>query len=178
MAHHQPPLHQPSFRTSPTHVGSSKSRPMYGSRGLADRAYNAANPQNNLINSDLAHRVKRNLDLQHLWTELSIHRVPVLAPDAFEFLDGGELVFVLGRPADRLYATDEYDEDGLPVHEWILPVRTESTWSIQRTVAVFESLEAYTRAPVKRVLMGMYTDDSTVVYYFVHKGLIKPRKHG
>lgn len=165
-----------SLNSTPT--GSSSSRPKFGSQGLADRAFNAASAENNLINSDLAHRVKLNLDLQHLWTDLSVHRMPALSPESFKFLDAEELVFVLGRPTDRLYATDLYDADGLPSHEWILPVRTESNWSIRRWVSVFESLEAFTNESIKRILMAMYTDDSTVVYYFVHNGLIKPRKNG
>ncbi|KAK9448338.1 tRNA-splicing endonuclease subunit Sen15 [Limtongia smithiae] len=144
---------------------------------MPDRALNAADVHNSLTNSDLGHRVKLNLDLHHLWTNLSLHRVYVLNSDAFQFLDDGNIVFVQGQPPDKLYATDSTEEDGVQPMEWVLPVRTESTWSLRKWVAVFESLEAYQQSPVKRILMGLYTEDSTVVYYFVHNSLIKPRRN-
>ncbi|KAK9319539.1 Sen15 protein-domain-containing protein [Lipomyces orientalis] len=156
---------------------STKSRPSFGSDVVKDRAYNAANPRNNLINSDIAYRVKQNLDLHHLWTDLSIHRVEVVSPEAFPLLDDGQIVLVLGRPPDKLYSSDSYDQDGSPKEEWILPVRTESKWSLKRWVSVFESLAAYQGVRPDRMLMAMYTEDSTVVYYFVHWGLINPRKN-
>ncbi|KAK9360039.1 Sen15 protein-domain-containing protein [Lipomyces starkeyi] len=156
---------------------STKSRPTFGSDVLRDRAYSAANPRNNLTNSDIAYRVKQNLDLHHLWTDLSIHRVNVVSPESFPVLDDGQIVLVLGRPPDKLYSTDSYDEDGSPKDEWVLPVRTEAKWSLKRWVGVFESITAYQGLAPDRILMAMYTEDSTVVYYFVHWGLIRPRKN-
>ncbi|KAK9366809.1 Sen15 protein-domain-containing protein [Lipomyces kononenkoae] len=156
---------------------SEQSRPTFGSDDLRDKAYNAANPQNNLANSDIACRVKRNLDLHHLWTDLSIHRVDVVTRESLPLLNDGQVVLVRGRPPDKLYSTDSYDEHDSPKQEWILPVRTESKWSVKRWVSVFESIAAYQGLAPERILMAMYTDDSTVVYYFVHWGLIKPRKN-
>ncbi|KAK9236265.1 Sen15 protein-domain-containing protein [Lipomyces kononenkoae] len=152
-------------------------RPTFDSDDFRDKAYNAANPRNNLANSDIACRVKRNLDLHHLWMDLSIHRVNLVTKESIPFLDDGQIVLVLGRPPDKLYSTDSYDEDDSPKQEWVLPVRTESKWSAKRWVSVFESLADYHGKAPERILMAMYTDDSTVVYYFIHWGLIKPRKN-
>ncbi|KAK9461906.1 tRNA-splicing endonuclease subunit Sen15, partial [Lipomyces oligophaga] len=131
--------------------------------------------------------VVRNLDLQHLWTDLSTHDVPIdpSLASTFPFLQNSNLIFIQGRPPDKLYSNDPLDTSVTTDEnsqtttrlEWVLAARTESDWSVQKWVAVFNSLEIYTGSPVNRIVMALWTNDSTVVYYFVHSGLRKPRKN-
>ncbi|KAK9457355.1 Sen15 protein-domain-containing protein [Dipodascopsis uninucleata] len=150
---------------------------------MADRAFNAFQKSNNRTNVDIANKVKLNLDLHHLWTELELHQFPVVddekSSDAFPYLDNGEIVLITGRPPDKLYSTDSKDpnDDSKILTEWILPARKESNWSLRKWAVIFKTIEVYTGVIVNRILMALYTEDSTVVYYFVHKGLIKPRKN-
>ncbi|KAK9477120.1 Sen15 protein-domain-containing protein [Lipomyces japonicus] len=156
----------------------------------SDRAFNASLPSNNHINADLSSRVKQNLDLHHLWTELAVHQIPLsqhqhqhhdeitqqLSTES-SWLTHDKLHIISGRPPQRLYGTDVQDANGKFAIEWVLPARTESKWSLSKWHAVFAAVESFTDQKLDRVLMAMHTEDSTVVYYFVHAGLIKPRKN-
>lgn len=85
--------------------------------------------------------------------------------------------------------------------EWVLPTHLSEKWSLRRFAEVFDSIEAVpdgkedldedgkeeelnevgkhwrgmTRQ--KRVLLATLHDDSTVVYYIMHDGIVKPRQN-
>ena len=75
--------------------------------------------------------------------------------------------------------------------EWVLPTHLKEKWSLRRFAEVFdavgerppsgeegdegEGLEK--RRGGKRVLLATVSDDSTVVYYIVHDGIVKPRQN-
>jgi tRNA-splicing endonuclease subunit Sen15 len=77
--------------------------------------------------------------------------------------------------------------------EWILPTRLNEKWSLRRLAEVFDAIDFVPPAPgdasfspnvpnnpwrtTKRVLLGTVDSDSTVVYYIVHDGVVKPRQN-
>ncbi|KAH8716934.1 tRNA-splicing endonuclease subunit Sen15, partial [Phaeosphaeriaceae sp. PMI808] len=79
-----------------------------------------------------------------------------------------------------------------PELEWILPTRLNEKWTLRRLAEIFDAI---TEAPppledaaeskhpdnpwrtTKRVLLATVDSDSTVVYYIVHDGVMKPRQN-
>lgn len=85
-----------------------------------------------------------------------------------------------------------------PEYEWVLPVHLSEKMSLEAFAAVFDSVDALPPAAKdqedlkddcpewrswrgvkrgKRVLMAVVHDDSTIVYYMVHDGIVKPRQN-
>ncbi len=76
--------------------------------------------------------------------------------------------------------------------EWVLPTHLREKWSLRRFAEVFDAIEEEPpeddrgqmweevkgkRRGGKRVLLATLGDDSTVVYYIVHDGIVKPRQN-
>ncbi len=76
--------------------------------------------------------------------------------------------------------------------EWVLPTHLQEKWSLRRFAEVFDAIEEEPpeddggqmweevrgkRRGGKRVLLATLGDDSTVVYYIVHDGIVKPRQN-
>ncbi|TKA60906.1 hypothetical protein B0A49_10993 [Cryomyces minteri] len=96
---------------------------------------------------------------------------------------------------------DEEKEELRPEREWVLPTHLREKWSLRKFGEVFDGIgtvppEAADEADedergggeeglaevnkwrtTKRVLLATLDDDSTVVYYIVHDGLVKPRQN-
>jgi tRNA-splicing endonuclease subunit Sen15 len=87
---------------------------------------------------------------------------------------------------------------GKPEREWVLPTHLAEKWSLRRFGEVFDAIEeeplgeqsgksededverktmAEKRRGGKRLLLATLGDDSTVVYYVVHDGIVKPRQN-
>ncbi|KAF2139416.1 uncharacterized protein K452DRAFT_289974 [Aplosporella prunicola CBS 121167] len=93
-----------------------------------------------------------------------------------------------------------------PQREWVLPTQLREAWTLGRMADVFAGVcvvpepigagigkegegkewewkdaeeEEHERKwrTAKRVLLAVVEDDSTVVYYLVHDGLVKPRQN-
>ena len=93
-----------------------------------------------------------------------------------------------------------------PVTEWVLPTHLREKWSLKMFAEVFDAMDQIQReedasrsgeksvaeqgtqsaadgpAPrktdgAKRILLATVSDDSTVVYYIIHDGLVKPRQN-
>ncbi|CBX96923.1 hypothetical protein IAQ61_008130 [Plenodomus lingam] len=85
------------------------------------------------------------------------------------------------------------DVNAAPEREWILPTRLNEKWTLRRLAAVFDGIsmvppparssgtEQNTASnpfrTTKRVLLGTVDTDSTVVYYIIHDGVVKPRQN-
>jgi tRNA-splicing endonuclease subunit Sen15 len=86
--------------------------------------------------------------------------------------------------------------DPKPEREWVLPTHLKEEWSLRRFAEIFNSIglvppeEDHTQPErlnqdneinrwrtTKRVLLATLQDDSTVVYYIVHDGIVKPRQN-
>jgi tRNA-splicing endonuclease subunit Sen15, fungi type len=128
---------------------------------------------------DVSLTVLRNLEDQHDWTQLEIHQV----------LTGRSLI--LGLPPRRLYihpddqiaalveehATGKHVEQG-PVKEWVLPVHLSEGWTLARFAAVFSSVAlSQSGRRDRRIVLAVVHNDSTVVYYLMHEGMVKPRQN-
>lgn len=80
--------------------------------------------------------------------------------------------------------------------EWVLPTHLLEKWSLRRFAEVFDAVGEVPvvdegeegeekgkeegkgkRRGGKRVLLATLGDDSTVVYYIVHDGIVKPRQN-
>lgn len=84
--------------------------------------------------------------------------------------------------------------------EWVLPTHLKEKWSLRRFAEVFDAVGKVppdvegedehrgtemgggvkgvgSRRGGKRVLLAIVADDSTVVYYIVHDGIVKPRQN-
>lgn len=80
-----------------------------------------------------------------------------------------------------------------PEREWILPARLSEKWTLRRLSDVFNGIglvpqEAETKnteadrpanpwRTTKRIVLATVDSDSTVVYYIVHDGVVKPRQN-
>lgn len=90
------------------------------------------------------------------------------------------------------------DEDALSQREWVLPSHLSEKWSLRRFAEIFDAIEnvplessdhernahAYHETTTKinwrhtkRVILATVDDDSTIVYYIVHDGIVKPRQN-
>ena len=84
------------------------------------------------------------------------------------------------------------DEDVRVEREWVLPTHLQEKWSLRRFAEVFDGVQEIPseedggqirgkmkgeRKGGKRVLLATLGDDSTVVYYIVHDGIVKPRQN-
>lgn len=102
------------------------------------------------------------------------------------------------KEADRKRKANKAGEAGAlqvkpaPEREWILPTRLNEKWSLRRLAQVFDAINFVPPAPdsastpegsenqwrtTKRVLLGTVDSDSTVVYYIIHDGVVKPRQN-
>jgi tRNA-splicing endonuclease subunit Sen15, fungi type len=85
-----------------------------------------------------------------------------------------------------------------PQREWVLPTDLREEWTLRRLAAVFAGIDAVPPRPhargdeaegvedeeaeseakwrtTKRLLLAAIQSDSTIVYYVVHDGIVKPR---
>lgn len=121
--------------------------------------------------------VLRNLEDQHDWTDLEIRDIP------------GERPLIRGLPPRRLYTHPDDQIHALtheqatgerlyqdPEHEWVLAVHLTEKWTLGNFAAMFDSIqESGPRG--KRIVLASVHNDSTVVYYLMHEGMVKPRQN-
>jgi tRNA-splicing endonuclease subunit Sen15 len=104
------------------------------------------------------------------------------------------------KDADRARkARSEGEEGGLevkaePEREWILPTRLSEKWTLRRLAEVFDGISLMPPEPeageqeqhgkkdnewrkTKRIVLATVDTDSTVVYYIVQDGVVKPRQN-
>jgi len=150
----------------------------------------------------LAIQIQHNLQYMHSWTDLHIHTHSPLTNETLSrpLLSGlpprrlythpDEQIELL-KQADRERTANKKrggDSDALvvkadPEREWILPTRLSEKWTLRRLAEVFDAIgmvppeedEKNAWRTTKRVVMATADTDSTVVYYIVHDGVVKPR---
>ncbi|KAI1167843.1 tRNA-splicing endonuclease subunit Sen15 [Nemania serpens] len=135
----------------------------------------------------LADTVLDNLQYQHEWTELHLltHSPVTLEPLMRPM--------VAGLPPRRLYVHPDDQIEmvkstavpnskilDMPEVEWVLPTHISEKWTLKLFAAVFDSLPAQLSARPgrpKKIVLATIHDDSTVVYYLLHDGIVKPRQN-
>lgn len=155
----------------------------------------------------LAALVLINLKDQHDWTEVQTHDTfstndslsnhrprPVLSglPSRRLYVHPDEQIEAL--EAERSTGQQINQE---PEFEWVVPVHINEKLSLQYFAAIFDSLDvlppgALSREEAqsdqfgrrwrlssrgKRFLLGVIHDDSTISYYLMHDGIVKPRQN-
>ncbi|KOS19259.1 putative tRNA-splicing endonuclease subunit tsp-1 [Escovopsis weberi] len=121
--------------------------------------------------------VFKNLEDQHDWTSLRTCAIT-----------GLERPLIQGFPPRLLYLHPDDQIEALalekatgekakhdPELEWVLPVHLSETWSLAKLSAVFDAIPGRRRA--KRIVLATLHNDSTVVYYLLHEGMVKPRQN-
>lgn len=141
-----------------------------------------------------------NLENQQDWTNVTAHRDtsrprPLISglPPRRMYVHPDEQIATI--KAEKLLGGPIPQE---PEYEWILPVHLSEKMSIEAFASVFDSIDALPPASKdqenltddcpewrtwrgvkrgKRVLMAVVHDDSTIVYYMMHDGIVKPRQN-
>ncbi|KAI0390367.1 tRNA-splicing endonuclease subunit Sen15 [Xylariaceae sp. FL0594] len=75
--------------------------------------------------------------------------------------------------------------DDTPETEWVLATHIAEKWTVRALAGVFDSLPPELRPSTpqshperpKRIVLATVHDDSTVVYYILHDGIVKPRQN-
>lgn len=153
----------------------------------------------------LACQIQHNLEHQHRWTQLRIHtHSPLtLAPLPRPLVSGlpAQRLYVhpdeqvqLLKDADRARgATGSLAVKAQPEREWVLPTRLNEQWTLRRLARIFDAIDVVPPATAqgqgqgqdahnpwrttKRVVLATVDSDSTVVYYIMHDGVVKPRQN-
>ncbi|KAI0435151.1 tRNA-splicing endonuclease subunit Sen15 [Xylaria sp. FL1042] len=135
----------------------------------------------------LADTVLDNLKYQHDWTDLEI---------LIHSSTNSELFIrpmISGLPPRRLYVHPDDQiamvksssvPDGkildTPEVEWVLPTHISEKWTLKAFAAIFDSLpmqpSVHPERP-KRIVLATIHSDSTIVYYILHDGIVKPRQN-
>ncbi|KAF2210924.1 hypothetical protein CERZMDRAFT_44684 [Cercospora zeae-maydis SCOH1-5] len=155
----------------------------------------------------LAAQIAHNLHYQHLWTYIRIHTHSpatgaVLSRPILSGLPPQRLYVHPDEQIELLQKQKDEGKSGMPElsreREWVLPSHLREQWSLRRFGEVFDAVPRTTegnrdkgdavagnernvnkwRANMpKRLLLATVDDDSTVVYYIVHDGIVKPRQN-
>ncbi|KAK4157115.1 tRNA-splicing endonuclease subunit Sen15 [Chaetomidium leptoderma] len=146
--------------------------------------------------------VLNNLEYQHDWTSVQEHTQATLPRPLIYGLPPKRLYVHPDEQIDIIKAEKECGESipQEPEVEWVLPLHLSEKWSPAQFAAVFDAIEAVPpgenqevsseaddagtqwklwRGPKrgKRVLLATVQDDSTVTYYWIFDGLVKPRQN-
>lgn len=103
------------------------------------------------------------------------------------------------HPDEQVEMLKRGKEEGEGGREWVLPSHVREKWSLRRFAEVFDGVGGVPpegegegngngngkegegkdgkRWGGKRVLLATLGDDSTVVYYIMHDGIVKPRQN-
>ncbi|KAH7038039.1 tRNA-splicing endonuclease subunit Sen15 [Microdochium trichocladiopsis] len=135
----------------------------------------------------LAQFVLNNLQYQQDWKDLKIH--------THSTSDGSRLPqpLISGLPPRRLYlhpddqiallkTHNKADEPlpDVPEVEWVLATHITDKWTLRSFANVFDAMpasEKHSESRPKRLLLCIVHDDSTIVFYLMHDGIVKPRQN-
>lgn len=99
---------------------------------------------------------------------------------------------------ERLRAEDSSSLEASqePEYEWVVPVHVTENMTLSKFAVIFDSIDVLPKQidsqnrrvghtgkdwrgldRVKRILVAVVHDDSTVSYYFMHDGIVKPRQN-
>ncbi|KAL9090578.1 MAG: hypothetical protein Q9159_001922 [Coniocarpon cinnabarinum] len=148
----------------------------------------------------LALQVQHNLQYQHDWSGLRLHThsalgtCPPLARPLVSGVPPNPIYIHPDKQIEFIKAGIE-EKDAPKRREWVLPTHLSEKWSLKKFGEVFDAIETVPEpeggnsdAPqqaaadmdqreLKRVLLATVDEDSTVTYYIVHDGIVKPRQN-
>lgn len=167
----------------------------------ASKPTDASGP--NLHQHALAAQVLHNLQYQHDWTSLQVHAQSPTDHQSLRkpLVSGLPPHRIYVHPDEQIEMLKQnIQEKDIPVErEWVLPTHLREKWSLRKFADVFDGItevplagemgnggklgdsttldQAKSRRGGKRLLLATVGDDSTVVYYVVHDGIVKPRQN-
>ncbi|KAK0385710.1 hypothetical protein NLU13_6887 [Sarocladium strictum] len=128
---------------------------------------------------NITNTVLQNLRDQHDWRALEI-----IHPD------NSRRPLIKGLPPKRLYIHPDDQIEALikeratgqsichePELEWVLPIHLAEQWTVAGFATVFDSISKGEGNRGKRLVLATVHNDSTVVYYLMHEGMVKPRQN-
>lgn len=107
----------------------------------------------------LLQRVRTHLVHYNLWTDVAEHAA-------------NGLVMLSGYPP---YSLDELDN--AHQKEWVVPCSMDEAEVSLDQIDRWFAVAAGAGARPRRMTVAMANDDGTIVYYFVHDGVAKPRQN-
>ncbi|GJC86841.1 putative tRNA-splicing endonuclease subunit tsp-1 [Colletotrichum liriopes] len=143
--------------------------------------------------------VMDNLQDQHDWTDVEIRddgksrTRPIITglPPSRLYMHPDEQIEAL-----EMEQTAGKRPNQAPEFEWVLPVHLSEQWTLGSFATIFDSIDALPRPLTsetsydtpskrdwrgadrqKRLLLAVVHDDSTVSYYLIHDGIVKPRQN-
>ncbi|KAI4244739.1 MAG: hypothetical protein L6R42_010388 [Xanthoria sp. 1 TBL-2021] len=151
----------------------------------------------------LAAQVLHNLQYQHDWTELRIHTHSSHSggPLPKPLVSGLPPHRIYVHPDEQIEMLKQsvQEKDVPSEREWVLPTHLRETWSLRKFAEVFDGIDPVppavdqaseekrpfragkggigSRRGGKRLMLATVGDDSTVVYYVMHDGIVKPRQN-
>ncbi len=152
----------------------------------------------------LATQVQHNLRYQHDWSSLKVHTHSPLSSSALlprPILSGTppQRIYIHPDEQAEMLKHGLTETDLEPVREWVLPTHLKEKWSLRKFAEVFDSIGATppeeseqhessgvddasrnkhkARKREKRLLLATVNGDSTIVYYIIHDGIVKPRQN-
>jgi tRNA-splicing endonuclease subunit Sen15 len=154
-------------------------------------------------NEALAKIVLNNLENQHDWTGAKVHTQANLPRPMIYGLPPKRL-YVHPDEQIALIKAEKNRSERIPQPpevEWVLPLHLAEKWSPAQFAAVFDAIDTIPPGSVdeeestdpedadaqwklwrgakrgKRILLATVQDDSTITYYFMFDGLVKPRQN-
>ncbi|KAF3926259.1 hypothetical protein ABW20_dc0105170 [Dactylellina cionopaga] len=129
--------------------------------------------------------VRSNLEYQHYWTDIKLLDTLADLGENAQVHDPLPRPMIYGRPPDQLYnpepaaSTDASLPKPPPEMEYVLPVHLDEKFALSKWAAVFDALPSPPEGNdrKKRITVAVLSGDSTVVYYVMHDGIVKPRQN-
>lgn len=113
--------------------------------------------------------VRNNLLHSQLWNEVHVSDKSVLWKDR-------TIKLISGKPPTQLSNDDE--NEGVINTEYVLPVEMSQYKDGYLTLECLDSVFNLLCSPTaKRLTLGIVNSDGTVVFYFVYKGIRKPKRN-
>ncbi|CCD23707.1 Sen15p NDAI_0C00460 [Naumovozyma dairenensis CBS 421] len=116
--------------------------------------------------SEIEELVRNNLLQFHLWTEVTV------ATETLSWKESN-IRLLTGRPPHKL---SNDDEDVMT--EYVLPVEMSQYKTSYLTLEFLDKIfDNLCPENTKRLTLAIINDDGTTVFYFVYKGIHKPKKN-
>ncbi|KAI9710768.1 MAG: hypothetical protein M1828_002110 [Chrysothrix sp. TS-e1954] len=155
---------------------------------------------------ELALQVQHNLQYQHDWTALTVHTASPVSSSLLPrpMISGVPPRRVYVHPDEQveLIKAGISDDQIEPQREWVLPSHLQEHWNLRKFSDAFDNVSSTPPTPrtddadnqtttvnednhhlrdkwrkIKRLLLASVDNDSTIVYYVVHDGIVKPRQN-
>lgn len=106
----------------------------------------------------------QNLTEYNAWSSVQEHEACI---------QGKATVILTGIPPKKLVASDQDNQ-----LEWVVPFNiARGELGIEEINCWFSEIKRISGHRPSRITLGAQNDDSTIVYYFVHDGIVKPQRN-